>query len=131
MRDGVARDSNCQTDLMEVDEEFIRLFTSLIPRLLVSQVVRRLKRETTRMMSKKDATVLFKHFWKMKVFWSDDYLLALLGMPAKKSSKNTFRSKDTTTLSHSSHPRASLMSGALYYVIGKSFFRKDNGCSKG
>jgi len=63
---------------MEVDRDHIHLMVQSVPKLSPTQIVRRLKAESTRLLWQKHPE-LRRAFWKRMTFWSDGYFCATLG----------------------------------------------------
>ncbi|NWH06949.1 IS200/IS605 family transposase, partial [Desulfobacter latus] len=74
----IAQQSDFNIKEIEVDTDHIHLMIDSVPKLSVSQIVRRLKQQSTKKVW--DAfPKLEKHFWKKKVFWSDGYFCCSIG----------------------------------------------------
>ncbi len=74
----IAQQSDFNIKEIEVDIDHIHLMIDSVPKLSVSQIVRRLKQQSTKKIW--NAFPGFKkHFWKKKVFWSDGYFCCSIG----------------------------------------------------
>jgi putative transposase len=63
--------------MMEVDKDHIHLLIDYVPQISISQIVRKLKQETTvALWNKYDFT---KYLWKEKTFWSDEFFVCSTG----------------------------------------------------
>ena len=63
---------------IEVDQDHIHLMIHSQPKLSPSQIVRRLKAESTRLIWL-ECPELTREFWKKKIFWSDGYFCTSVG----------------------------------------------------
>ena len=63
---------------MEVDRDHIHVLVSSLPRLSPSQIVRRLKMESTRCIWSEHPE-LSREYWKKRTFWSDGYFCSSIG----------------------------------------------------
>ncbi|WP_417362685.1 IS200/IS605 family transposase, partial [Galbibacter sp.] len=50
-----------------------------IPRLSISQIVRRLKQQSTKLIWQQHPVSLQKQFWRKRTFWSDGYFVCAIG----------------------------------------------------
>ena len=64
---------------MEADRDHLHVMIDLLPNYSISQVVRRLKQQTTIDLWQAHSTFLRMHFWKEKTFWSDGYFASSVG----------------------------------------------------
>ena len=73
-----AHDPDFDIDELEIDRDHIHLMVNSCPKLSPSQIVRRLKSRSTKMIWH-DHPELDEHFWKKKIFWSSGYFCSSLG----------------------------------------------------
>lgn len=66
-------------EVYESDLDHYHFLIRHIPRLSISQMVRRLKQQSTYHIWQKHSTLLSKHFWKKHTFWSDGYFACSIG----------------------------------------------------
>ncbi len=60
-------------EIAEVDKDHIHLLIDYVPQISISQIVRKLKQETTvELWNKYDFK---KYLWKERTFWSDGYFV--------------------------------------------------------
>ena len=64
---------------MNSDIDHLHMLISMKPSVSVSQIVRVLKQESTVYVWKRHSTMLSRHFWKERTFWSDGYFAASIG----------------------------------------------------
>ena len=75
----IANGSDFEIEVMESDIDHIHFLIRYIPRLSVSQLVRRLKQESTRQIWLLHSTSLRKEYWYKDMFWSDGYFVCSIG----------------------------------------------------
>ena len=75
----VADNSDFEIEVMESDINHIHFLIRYIPRLSISQLVRRLKQESTRQLWALRHSTLRKQYWYQKLLWSDDYFVCSIG----------------------------------------------------
>lgn len=75
----IADNSDFEIEVMESDIDHIHFLICYIPRLSVSQLVRRLKQESTRQIWLLHSTSLRKEYWYKDMFWSDGYFVCSIG----------------------------------------------------
>ena len=66
-------------DEMEVDVNHLHLMVTSKPNLSPTQIVRKLKQESTICIWKLFQKELEKQFWKEKTFWTDGYFASSIG----------------------------------------------------
>ena len=64
---------------METDKDHIHLLVSYPPKVSISSIVRKLKRESTITLWEYFPVYLSKHFWNEHIFWSDGYFSCSIG----------------------------------------------------
>ncbi len=68
-----------EIEVMETDIDHVHFLIRYIPRLSVSQILRRLKQESTRQLWLLHPQTLPKHYWYRKLLWSDGYFVCSIG----------------------------------------------------
>src|SRR5699024_10167399 len=71
----IADNSDFETEVFESDVNHIHFLTRYIPRLSVSQMVRRLKQESTRQLWLLHHTTLRQYYLYRKILWSDVFFV--------------------------------------------------------
>ena len=69
----IANNSDFEIEVMESDVNHVHFLIRYIPRLSVSQIVRRLKQESTRQLWLLHSTTLHQYYWYRKILWSDGF----------------------------------------------------------
>lgn len=75
----IADDSDFEIEVMESDINHIHFLICYIPRLSISQLVRRLKQESTRQLWLLHSTTLRQYYWYCNLLWSDGYFVCSIG----------------------------------------------------
>jgi putative transposase len=75
----IADGSDFEIEVMETDKDHIHFLIRYIPRLSISQMVRRLKQESTRQIWLLHPTTLRKQYWYKNMLWSDGYFVCSIG----------------------------------------------------
>ena len=75
----IADGSEFEIEVMETDVNHVHFLIRYIPRLSISQIVRRLKQESTRQIWILYPTILRKQYWYQKLLWSDGYFVCSIG----------------------------------------------------
>ena len=75
----IADGSDFEIEVMETDQNHIHFLIRYIPRLSISQLVRRLKQESTRQIWLLHPTILRKQYWYQHLLWSDCYFVCSIG----------------------------------------------------
>jgi len=71
--------SDFRIEEMEVDGNHLHLMVTSKPHLSPTQIVRKLKQESTVAMWKAFPKELKQCFWKEKTFWTDGYFVSSIG----------------------------------------------------
>jgi len=79
--------SDFSVEVFQSDIDHIHFLIRYIPRLSISQIVRRLKQESTRQIWLLHPTLLCREHWYKNMFWSDGYFVCSIG----EASPNTIR----------------------------------------
>lgn len=74
--------SDFNIELAEVDKDHIHILVDYEPKVSISQIVRRLKQETTFTLWRLFEEKLRKHYYKERTFWSDGYFVCSIGVGA-------------------------------------------------
>jgi putative transposase len=75
----IASNSDFDIEVMKSDINHIHFLIRYIPRWSISQLVRRLKQESTRQIWLLHSTSLRKEYWYKDMFWSDGYFVCSIG----------------------------------------------------
>lgn len=75
----IANGSDFEIEVMESDINHIHFLIRYIPRLSISQLVRRLKQESTRQLWLLHSTTLRQYYWHRKILWSDGFFVCSIG----------------------------------------------------
>jgi putative transposase len=70
---------------VEVDENHIHLLVDSSPEISATQIVRKLKQESTVAVWKRFPQMLKKHFWKERTFWTDGYCISTTGQASEET----------------------------------------------
>ena len=71
----IADNSDFEIEVMKSDINHIHFLIRYIPRLSVSQLVRRLKQESTRQLWLLHHSTLRQYYWHRKLLWSDSFFV--------------------------------------------------------
>ncbi len=75
----IANNSDFEIEVMESDVNHIHFLIRYIPRLSISQLVRRLKQESTKQIWQLHSTSLRREYWYKNMFWSAGYFVCSIG----------------------------------------------------
>ena len=75
----IANASDFEIEIMETDKDHVHFLIRYIPRLSISQIVRRLKQESTRQIWQLHSASLRQPYWYQQIFWSDGYFVCSIG----------------------------------------------------
>jgi len=75
----IANNSDFDIVVMETDQNHVHFLIRYTPRWSISQIVRRLKQESTRQIWLLHPTTLRKQYWYQSIFWSDGYFVCSIG----------------------------------------------------
>lgn len=89
----IACKSDFNIDLMEDDLDHIHMLISYPPTLSITQMVRRLKQQSTCMIWRTHNDILCKHFYKEHTFWSDGYFVSSIGDASLTTIKEYIRNQ--------------------------------------
>jgi len=77
--ESIASNSDFDIEVMETDRDHVHFLIRYIPGLSISQIVRRLKQESTRQIWLLHPTLLRKQYWYQRILWSDGYFACSIG----------------------------------------------------
>ena len=75
----IISNSDFSVEVYESDLDHYHFLIRYIPRLSISQIVRRLKQESTKLIWQLHPTLLRKEFWYKNTFWSNGYFVCSIG----------------------------------------------------
>ena len=78
---------------MEVDHDHLHLMIDATPTVSISQIVRRIKQQTTNAMWRKHSRFLRGQFWLEKTFWSDGYFASSIGNASSDTVRQYIRTQ--------------------------------------
>ena len=70
---------------VEVDANHIHLLIDSTPEISATQIVRKLKQESTISVWKQFLQTLKRHFWKERTFWTDGYFISTTGQASEET----------------------------------------------
>jgi putative transposase len=70
---------------MEVDIDHIHFLIKSKPRYSISQIIRRLKRNSTIYVWKDYNSILKYYYWKKNIFWNNGYFICTIGNISKEN----------------------------------------------
>jgi putative transposase len=77
--ESIASHSDFDIEVMETDRDHVHFLIRYIPSLSISQIVRRLKQESTYQIWMLHPTLLRKQYWYQCILWSDGYFACSIG----------------------------------------------------
>lgn len=81
----IEKDSNFVILEMEVDIDHIHFLIKSKPKYSVSQIIRRLKKNSTNQAWKYYNNILKNYYWKENTLWSDGYFVCTIGNVSKET----------------------------------------------
>ena len=75
----IANNSDFEIEVMETDVNHVHFLIRYIPRLSISQIVRRLKQQSTYHIWQLYPTLLRREYWYKNMFWSSGYFVCSIG----------------------------------------------------
>lgn len=75
----ITYNSDFEIEVFESDIDHIHFLIRYVPRLSITQIVRRLKQESTRQIWQLHSAFLRKEYWYQQLFWSDGYFVCSVG----------------------------------------------------
>jgi len=75
----IADNSDFEIEVFESDVNHIHFLIRYIPRLSISQIVRRLKQQSTYHIWQLHSTSLRREYWYKNLFWSSGYFVCSIG----------------------------------------------------
>jgi putative transposase len=89
----IVKESNFEILEMEVDIDHIHFLIKYKPRYSISQIIRRLKRNSTIKVWKYYNNILKNYYWKEKTLWSDGYFICTIGNISKETIQKYIQSQ--------------------------------------
>ncbi len=77
--ENIISNSDFTVEVYESDLDHYHFLIRYIPRLSISQIVRRLKQQSTCLIWQKHPISLSKQFWRKRTFWSSGYFVCSIG----------------------------------------------------
>jgi putative transposase len=77
--ESIISNSDFTVEVYESDLDHYHFLIRYIPRLSISQIVRRLKQQSTYLIWQQHPISLQKQFWRKKQFWSSGYFACSIG----------------------------------------------------
>lgn len=84
----IAQSSDFEIEIIESDKDHIHMLLRYTPVFSISQIVRRLKQQSTARIWKKYGKTLKKYYWYKKIFWSDGYFVCSIGEASPETIRN-------------------------------------------
>jgi len=78
---------------MEVDNDHIHFLIKSKPKYSVSQIIRRLKKNSTIQTWKYYNNILKNYYWNENVLWSDGYFVCTIGNISKETIQKYIRNQ--------------------------------------
>jgi putative transposase len=75
----IISNSDFSVEVYESDLDHYHFLIRYIPRLSISQIVRRLKQESTKLIWQLHPTSLRREYWYKNMFWSSGYFVCSIG----------------------------------------------------
>jgi len=75
----IISNSDFSVEVFQSDLDHIHFLIRYIPRLSISQIIRRLKQQSTKQIWLLHPTLLRKEFWYKNTFWSNGYFVCSIG----------------------------------------------------
>jgi putative transposase len=91
--EGIAANSDCSFETLEVDQDHIHCLVQSESRVSPLAIVRKLKQESTVQLWKKHEKDLKRHFWKERTFWSDGYFCCTIGNASQETIRRSIESQ--------------------------------------
>ncbi len=81
----ISKTSKFKIQTIEVDKDHMHLLIDAVPDISSTQIVRKLKQESTISVWKQFPQILNKQFWKERTFWSDGYFVSSTGQASEET----------------------------------------------
>ena len=81
----ISKNSDFKIEAIEIDKDHIHLLIDSIPNISATQIVRKLKQESTVSIWKQFPQLLKNHFWKERTFWTDGYFVSTTGQASEET----------------------------------------------
>lgn len=83
----IASDSNLIIKTQETDKDHIHILLSYPPIISITEIVKKLKQQSTYKIWQKHYYFLKKQFWSKNIFWSKSYFSCSIGMVSEETIK--------------------------------------------
>jgi len=80
-------------EIVKSETNHIHLLISYDPKISITQIIRKLKQQSTYQIWKTNKILLKKHFWKENTFWSDGYFVCSVGDACDKMIENYIKNQ--------------------------------------
>lgn len=84
----IASKSDFDIEVMETDNDHVHFLIRYIPRWSISQIVRRLKQQSTSQIWQLHHSTLRKQYWYQNLLWSDGYFVCSIGEASPDTIRN-------------------------------------------
>ncbi|WP_395071704.1 IS200/IS605 family transposase [Gracilimonas sp.] len=84
----ISNQPDFEIEVFESDRDHVHFLLRYIPRLSNSQIVRRLKQESTHQLWKLHYSLLHKQYWNQNLLWSDGYFVCSIGEASPETIRN-------------------------------------------
>jgi putative transposase len=81
----ISEPSKFKIHTVEVDGNHMHLLVDSTPEISATQIVRKLKQESTISVWKQFPQILKRHFWKERTFWTDGYFVSTTGQASEET----------------------------------------------
>ena len=81
----ISEPSKFKIHTVEVDANHIHLLVDSSPEISATQIVRKLKQESTVSIWRSFPQMLKRHFWKERTFWTDGYFVSTTGQASEQT----------------------------------------------
>lgn len=84
----IASKSDFDIEVMETDNDHVHFLIRYIPRWSISQIVRRLKQQSTSQIWQLHHSTLRQQYWYQQLLWSDGYFVCSIGEASPDTIRN-------------------------------------------
>ena len=81
----ISEPSKFKIHTVEVDAKHIHLLIDSTPEISATQIVRKLKQESTISVWRQLPQILKRYFWKERTFWTDGYFVSTTGQASEET----------------------------------------------
>lgn len=89
----IANNSDFSISTQEIDSDHIHCLVLYDPKISISQIVRKLKQDSTRQLWNQFPNDLRQHFWKANIFWSSGYFATSIGDASEETIRKYIESQ--------------------------------------